>query len=62
MRASRFCNVREDSLALQAQTERSRTANLAENRIKLANELRRIYKETIPGETSKETVEKHEVL
>jgi peptidyl-tRNA hydrolase ICT1 len=59
IRASRYHTANNDSLTFQAQSHRSRTANLEENGRKLLDEITRIYHENIPAETSKEKKEKH---
>lgn len=46
-------------MTFSAQTERDRNANLGENREKLIQELRKIYAETVPGETDPQKVKKH---
>ena len=62
LRTSRYYARRNDSITVQAQTQRSRSANEDENRRKLAEELLRMYKERVPGETSQEKVKKYEAL
>jgi peptidyl-tRNA hydrolase ICT1 len=62
LRASRFYTSRNDSITIQAQTQRSRTANTDENVQKLVEEIRRIYRETVPGVTSDKKVKKYEAL
>jgi peptidyl-tRNA hydrolase ICT1 len=62
LRSSSYYSKRSDSLSLQAQTERNRGSNLEENRQKLFNELVRIYREAVPGETSPEKKQKHEAM
>lgn len=59
LRSSRYYTARNDSLMFSAQTERDRNANLDENREKLIQELKRIYAETVPGETDPRKVKKH---
>ncbi|OTB03158.1 hypothetical protein M426DRAFT_23952 [Hypoxylon sp. CI-4A] len=55
-------NKRNDSISIQAQTQRSRVANTDENHLKLAEELQKIYKEQVPGETKNEKIKKYEAL
>jgi len=62
VRTSRYYSKRSDSITVQAQTQRSRSANEKENREKLFEELVRIYNETIPGESSPEKTQKHEAI
>ncbi|KAI5859815.1 hypothetical protein GGS23DRAFT_600003 [Durotheca rogersii] len=62
LRGSRYYSRRNDSITIQAQTQRSRSANTDENYVKLGEEIERIYKEHVPGATSAEKVKKHEAL
>lgn len=62
LRSSKYYSKRNDSITIQAQTQRSRSANTEENHLKLVEELRKIYKEKVPGSTSNETVKKYEAL
>ncbi|KAI0475607.1 hypothetical protein GGR56DRAFT_646642 [Xylariaceae sp. FL0804] len=62
LRTSRYYTRRNDSIAIQAQTQRSRSANAADNRTKLLEEIRRIYRERVPGSTSEKTMKKYERL
>ncbi|KAJ0298203.1 hypothetical protein COL516b_010126 [Colletotrichum fioriniae] len=50
---------KSDSLTFQAQTHRQRDANSEENQQKLIDEIKRIYQETVPGETSSDKKKKH---
>lgn len=59
LRSSRYYTARNDSLTFSAQTERHRNANLDENKEKLVQELRKIYAETVPGETDPRKAKKH---
>ena len=59
LRESRYYTARNDALTFSAQTERQRNRNMDENREKLVQELRRMYAETVPGETDEEKVKKH---
>ncbi|KAI1187515.1 peptidyl-tRNA hydrolase domain-containing protein [Nemania serpens] len=62
LRSSRYYSMRNDAITIQAQTQRSRTANTDENHQKLVEELRRIYQERVPSATSDEKVKKHEAI
>ncbi|KAI1455100.1 hypothetical protein F4805DRAFT_460034 [Annulohypoxylon moriforme] len=62
LRSSRYYAKRSDSITIQAQTQRNRSANTEENHHKLAEELLKMYKEHVPGETNSEAVKKHEEL
>lgn len=62
LRTSKYYARRNDSITVQAQTQRSRTANEEENRRKLVEEILRMYKERVPGVTSQEKKKKHEAL
>ncbi|GAW13270.1 hypothetical protein ANO14919_026500 [Xylariales sp. No.14919] len=62
LRSSRYYTLRSDSITIQAQTQRSRTANAAENRQKLANELLRLFHEKVPKPTSEKKIKKHEAI
>lgn len=62
VRSSKFYSQRSDSISIQAQTERSRTANRDENHQKLFEELQTLYKTTVPGETSAVKARKYEAL
>ncbi|KAI5462302.1 hypothetical protein BGZ63DRAFT_354448 [Mariannaea sp. PMI_226] len=62
IRKSKYYTSSSDSLAFQAQTSRSRTANAEENRTKLLEEVMRIYNEAVPSETSEEKKKKHEAV
>jgi peptidyl-tRNA hydrolase ICT1 len=62
LRESKYYTGRNDCISVQAQTSRSRTANAEENHQKLFEELQRLYKETVPGETSNETRQKYNAL
>ncbi|KXJ90755.1 hypothetical protein Micbo1qcDRAFT_72701 [Microdochium bolleyi] len=59
LRSSKYYVRRNDSISVQAQTQRSRTANTDENRGKLLEEIQRMYKENVPGTTSLDTKKKH---
>lgn len=60
IRTSRYYTSNNDSLTFQAQTSRSRTYNVEDNRRKLMDEIKRIYRENTPNETSDEKKEKYE--
>ncbi|KAI0887019.1 uncharacterized protein GGS22DRAFT_159189 [Annulohypoxylon maeteangense] len=62
LRSSKYYSKRNDSITIQAQTQRNRTANTEENHHKLLEELHRMYKDHVPGETSEETIKKYEDL
>ncbi|KAI1821631.1 hypothetical protein F4861DRAFT_451258 [Xylaria intraflava] len=62
LRSSRYYAMRTDSITIQAQTHRSRTANTDENRQKLIEELRRIYQEKVPAATSEKKIKKHKEM
>ncbi|WYZ34244.1 hypothetical protein EsH8_I_000520 [Colletotrichum jinshuiense] len=59
IRGSKYYAARSDSLTFQAQTHRQRDANADENQEKLIDEVKRIYQETVPGETSTDKKKKH---
>jgi peptidyl-tRNA hydrolase ICT1 len=62
LRESRYYTSRTDSITIQAQSQRSRSANNDENQKKLVEELQRIYRDAVPGETSEKTNKKYEAL
>ncbi|KAI1080873.1 hypothetical protein F5B20DRAFT_537697 [Whalleya microplaca] len=62
LRTSKYYTKRNDSITMQAQTDRSRSRNTEDNRLKLAEELQKIYKAQIPGETNPEKIKKHKEL
>ncbi|KAJ8126711.1 hypothetical protein O1611_g6928 [Lasiodiplodia mahajangana] len=62
LRSSRYYSMRNDSITIQAQTLRSRTANTDENHRKLVEELHRIYRERVPTATSEKKIKKHEEI
>ncbi|KAI0487034.1 hypothetical protein F4859DRAFT_510816 [Xylaria cf. heliscus] len=62
LRSSRYYSMRNDSITIQAQTQRSRMANTEENRQKLIQELHRIYQEQVPAATSEKKIKKHEAI
>ncbi|KAI1469145.1 uncharacterized protein F4812DRAFT_422168 [Daldinia caldariorum] len=62
LRSSKYYSRRNDSITIQAQTQRSRSANTDDNRLKLTEELHRIYRERVPGTTSGEKIKKYEAL
>lgn len=62
LRSSKYYSKRNDSITIQAQTQRNRSANTDENHLKLVEELQKIYKENVPGETSSEKIKKYEAL
>ncbi|KAL3951951.1 hypothetical protein ACCO45_013668 [Purpureocillium lilacinum] len=60
VRASKYYTASNDALTFQAQTHRSRTANVDENRRKLMDEVTRLYQEKTPAETSAEKKSKYQ--
>jgi peptidyl-tRNA hydrolase ICT1 len=60
VRASKYYTAGNDSWTIQAQNHRSRGANLDENHQKMAEEVERIFKATVPGQTSDATKKKHQ--
>ncbi|KAL2139035.1 hypothetical protein VTI28DRAFT_5873 [Corynascus sepedonium] len=62
VRESKYYSRRNDCLTIQAQTQRSRSANADDNRRKLFEELEDIYRRTVPGETSPQKAKKYEAL
>jgi peptidyl-tRNA hydrolase ICT1 len=62
VRGSKYYTAGNDSWTIQAQTHRSRSANLDENEQKLTEEVERIYESSVPGETSDEKKDKHRNL
>jgi peptidyl-tRNA hydrolase ICT1 len=62
IRESKYYSRRNDCLTIQAQTQRSRSANADENRQKLFEELEDLYRRTVPGETRPEKAKKYEAL
>ncbi|KAI1505112.1 hypothetical protein F5X99DRAFT_369597 [Biscogniauxia marginata] len=62
LRTSKYYAKGSDSITIQAQTQRSRSANTDDNHMKLVEELRKMYRENIPAATSTEKLKKHEAL
>ncbi|KAI1325402.1 hypothetical protein F5Y16DRAFT_377927 [Xylariaceae sp. FL0255] len=62
LRSSRYYSMRNDSITIHAQTQRSRAANTSENYEKLIQEIRRIYSEKVPTATSEKKIKKHEAI
>ncbi|KAI1654384.1 hypothetical protein F4813DRAFT_370642 [Daldinia decipiens] len=62
LRSSKYYSKRNDSITIQAQTQRSRSANTDDNHLKLVEELQKIYREQVPGTTSSEKIKKYEAL
>lgn len=60
VRSSKYYTAGNDSLTFSAQTHRSRSANLDENKRKLIDEVMGIYREMIPAETSADKKKKHQ--
>lgn len=52
----------KDCISFHAQTSRDRNANAEENRVKLLEELHRMYSDAVPGDTSVEKAQKHKAL
>ncbi|KAL2752134.1 hypothetical protein ACRALDRAFT_1066199 [Sodiomyces alcalophilus JCM 7366] len=59
VRASKYYTARTDSLTIQAQTHRQRSANTDENFRKLVEEVHRIYQERVPNESSPDKRKKY---
>lgn len=62
VRTSKYYTKGNDSITIQAQTERSRSANQAENHQKLYDELMSLYTKTVPAESSPDKARKYEAL
>lgn len=62
IRSSRYYTAGNDSWTIHAQTHRSKDANTDENHRKMAEEVERLYKKTVPGETSEAKREKHKQM
>jgi len=62
LRSSAYYSKGSGAVSFQAQTQRSRNANVEENRRKLFEEIVRVYKETVPGESSPDKAKKHEAM
>lgn len=62
VRSLKYYSKRADSIIIQAQTERSRSANVGENHQKLFEELQNLCKDIVPGETAPEKHQKYEAL
>ncbi|KAK4458552.1 hypothetical protein QBC42DRAFT_276519 [Cladorrhinum samala] len=62
IRESKYYSKRNDHITIQAQTQRSRTANTDENRQKLFEEIQDLYQRTVPNETSEDKKRKHEAI
>lgn len=62
IRSSKYYAKRNDCISVQAQTQRSRTANAEENHQKLFEEIQKLYNSTVPGETSPEKKGKYDSL
>ncbi|KAL7919298.1 hypothetical protein ACQKWADRAFT_207527 [Trichoderma austrokoningii] len=58
VRSSRYYTAGNDSLTFSAQTHRSRSANLDENKRKLIDEVMSIYRDMTPAETSSDKKKK----
>ncbi|CAK7221519.1 hypothetical protein SEUCBS140593_004597 [Sporothrix eucalyptigena] len=62
LRSSRYYTKATDSLTIQAQTQRSRSANTEANREKLFEELVALYEAIVPGESRPETAAKYKAV
>lgn len=62
IRTSRYYTKASDSLTIQAQAQRSRTANAEANREKLYEELVALYEATVPGEARPEKAAKYKAV
>jgi peptidyl-tRNA hydrolase ICT1 len=62
LRASRYFSWRTDSIAIQSDTHRSFQLNFEETHKRLAEEIREVYKTTVPGVTSSEQQKKVDQL
>ncbi|EGS22105.1 putative translation release factor [Thermochaetoides thermophila DSM 1495] len=62
VRQSKYYSKRSDALVFQAQTERSRSLNEAENMSKLWEEIQAIYRAVVPNETSPDKYKKYAEL
>ncbi|KAK1783287.1 hypothetical protein QBC45DRAFT_400187 [Copromyces sp. CBS 386.78] len=62
LRNSKYYTRGNDSITIQAQTERSRSANQAANHQKLYDELMGLYAKTVPAESSPDKARKYEAL
>lgn len=62
LRMSRYYTKANDSFTIQAQEQRSRTANAEANRVKLYEELLTLYEASVPGESQPETATKYKAV
>ncbi|KAL7962157.1 hypothetical protein V8C34DRAFT_270925 [Trichoderma compactum] len=62
VRSSKYYTAGNDSLTFSAQTHRSKSANLDENKRKLIDEVMGIYRELTPAVTSSEKKKKHQEI
>ncbi|EAQ83265.1 hypothetical protein CHGG_09669 [Chaetomium globosum CBS 148.51] len=62
VRDLKYYSRRNDCLTIQAQTQRSRSANADENHQKLFEEIQSLYRRTVPGETRPEKAKKYAAL
>lgn len=60
VRSSKYYTAGNDSLTFSAQTHRSRSANLDENKRKLIDEVMSIYRDLTPAETSSDKKKKYQ--
>lgn len=59
LQSSKYYMRSKDYIVFSAQTQRDRNANTEENRVKLLDELQRMYGDAVPGDTSVEKRQKH---
>ncbi|CAK7222253.1 hypothetical protein SBRCBS47491_004803 [Sporothrix bragantina] len=62
LRTSRYYTKATDSFTIQAQEQRSRTANTEANRAKLYEEIVALYEAAVPGESRPETATKYKAV
>ncbi|KAM7204293.1 meiotically up-regulated gene 82 protein [Naviculisporaceae sp. PSN 640] len=62
IRSSKYYTKTTDSITMQAQAHRSRSANMEDNRQKLYQEIQEIYQKVVPGESSPDKARKYEAL
>ncbi|KAK3321584.1 hypothetical protein B0H66DRAFT_175389 [Apodospora peruviana] len=62
IRASKYYSKNSDCIIIQAQTQRSRSANTDDNHLKLFNELLCLYTKAVPEESSPEKKRKYKAL
>ncbi|EFX00813.1 hypothetical protein CMQ_1894 [Grosmannia clavigera kw1407] len=62
IRLSRYYTRTTDSITIQAQTQRSRSANAADNQKKMYEEVLKMYDEAVPGDSSPENARKYKLV